>query len=69
MNLLDTWLPSGYWKSLTIKSFSLTFPIKREAKAATALNHSNICHIYGIDESDDHTFIAMEYVEGKSLRE
>jgi len=42
---------------------------KREAKAAAALNHSNICHVYAIDEADDQTFIAMEYIEGKSLEE
>ncbi len=42
---------------------------KREAKAAAALNHSNICHVYAIDEADDQTFIAMEYIEGKSLQE
>jgi serine/threonine-protein kinase len=40
---------------------------KREAKAAAALNHPNICHIYAIDEVDNQLFIAMEYMEGKSL--
>ena len=40
---------------------------KREAKAAAALNHSNICHVYAIDEADDQTFIAMEYIEGKRI--
>ena len=42
---------------------------KREAKAAAALNHPNICHIYAIDEADDQLFIAMEFIEGKSLAE
>jgi eukaryotic-like serine/threonine-protein kinase len=42
---------------------------KREAKAAAALNHPNICHIYAIDEADDLLFIAMEFIEGKSLAE
>jgi serine/threonine-protein kinase len=42
---------------------------KREAKAAAALNHPNICHIYAIDEANDQLFIAMEFIEGKSLAE
>ncbi len=42
---------------------------KREAKTAAALSHPNICHIYAIDEADEQLFIAMEYIEGKSLEE
>ncbi len=41
----------------------------QEAKAAAALNHANICTIYGVDESDGKMFIAMEFVEGGTLRE
>ena len=39
-----------------------------EAKAAAALNHTSICTIHEIDEVDGQPFIAMEYVEGESLR-
>ena len=39
----------------------------REAKAAAALSHPNICTVHEIDEIDGQTFIAMEFVEGESL--
>ncbi|SPF46000.1 Serine/threonine protein kinase [Candidatus Sulfopaludibacter sp. SbA4] len=39
----------------------------QEAKAASALNHPNIVHIYDINEADGVLFIAMEYVAGKTL--
>ncbi len=41
----------------------------QEAKAAAALNHSNICTIYGVEEADSQMFIAMEYVDGGTLRD
>src|SRR6266849_1477905 len=41
----------------------------QEAQAAAALNHPHIAHVYEIGEAEGVNFIAMEFVEGKTLRE
>ena len=41
----------------------------REARAAAALNHPNIIHLYSVEEVDDLVFITMELVQGRSLRQ
>src|ERR1700723_2068729 len=56
-------LPQSFATEAALERF------QREARAASALNHPNICAVHDVGETDGHAFLVMELLDGKTLRE
>ncbi len=66
---LDRKVALKFVSNISLDSTEEITRFHREARAAARLNHPNICTIHELGETEDKTFIAMEYVDGITLKE